>query len=150
MKRIFSIYFLAMIGCLTALAQDFVLTGRVMDAQENAIELASVSCLAQGKATMTNLRGEFSLSLRSADSVVIRFSMIGYKTKTRVLRRPKGRQNLQIQLYEDEQYLDNVEVVKRKRSTSTTEEISTMFLLTGASLPNRYLNSLIYMISLMR
>ena len=67
-----------MICSLTALAQDFVLTGRVMDAQENAIELASVSCVAQGKATMTNLRGEFSLSLRSADSVVIRFSMIGY------------------------------------------------------------------------
>ena len=84
MKRIFSLYILAIIGSLTVWAQDFVLTGRVMDGQENAIELASVSCVAQGKATMTNLRGEFSLSLRSADSVVIRFSMIGYKTNMRM------------------------------------------------------------------
>ena len=143
MKRIFSIFFLAMISTLTALAQEFVLTGRVMDAQENAIELASVSCVAQGKATMTNLRGEFSLSLRSADSVVIRFSMIGYKTKTRILRRPKGRQNLQIQLYEDEQYLDNVEVVKRKRSTSTTEEISTKDIKTAPSTSGNAVEELI-------
>ena len=143
MKRIFSLYILAIIGSLTVWAQDFVLTGRVMDAQENAIELASVSCLAQGKATMTNLRGEFSLSLRSADSVVIRFSMIGYKTKTRILRRPKGRQNLQIQLYEDEQYLDNVEVVKRKRSTSTTEEISTKDMKTAPSASGNAVEELI-------
>ncbi len=143
MKRIFSLYILAIIGSLTVWAQDFVLTGRVMDGQENAIELASVSCVAQGKATMTNLRGEFSLSLRSADSVVIRFSMIGYKTKTRILRRPKGRQNLQIQLYEDEQYLDNVEVVKRKRSTSTTEEISTKDIKTAPSTSGNAVEELI-------
>lgn len=132
-----------MIGTMTALAQEFVLTGRVMDAQENAIELASVSCLAQGKATMTNLRGEYSLSLRSADSVVVRFSMIGYKTKTRVLRRPKGRQNLQIQLFEDEQYLEGVEVVKRKRSTSTTEEISTKDMKTAPSASGNAVEELI-------
>lgn len=143
MKRIFTLYILSLFCCLSAVAQDFVLTGRVMDAQENAIELASVSCLAQGKATMTNLRGEFSLSLRSADSVAIRFSMIGYKTKTRVLRRPKGRQNLQIQLYEDEQYLDNVEVVKRKRSTSTTEEISTKDMKTAPSASGNAVEELI-------
>ena len=143
MKRILSIFLLAITGTLTSLAQEFVLTGRVMDAQENAIELASVSCLAQGKATMTNLRGEYSLSLRSADSVVIRFSMIGYKTKTRVLRRPKGRQNLQIQLFEDEQYLEGVEVVKRKRSTSTTEEISTKDMKTAPSASGNAVEELI-------
>ena len=76
MKRIFLLYTISLICSLSATAQDFILTGKVMDGQENAIELASVSCVAQGKATMTNLRGEFSLSLRSADSVVMRFSMI--------------------------------------------------------------------------
>ena len=143
MKRIILLYTISLLCCLSAAAQDFVLTGKVMDGQENAIELASVSCVAQGKATMTNLRGEFSLSLRSADSVVIRFSMIGYKTKTRVLRRPKGRQNLQIQLYEDEQYLDGVEVVKRKRSTTTTEEISTKDMKTAPSASGNAVEELI-------
>lgn len=62
------------------------------------VELATVSVVEQGKMTMTNLKGEFSMQLRSADSVVVRFSMVGYKTKTRVLRRPRGKQTLLIQL----------------------------------------------------
>ena len=37
------------------MAQEFVLTGKVTDAQENVIELASVACVKQGKFTMTNI-----------------------------------------------------------------------------------------------
>ena len=111
------------IHATTALAQDFVLTGRVMDQQENPVELAAVSCVSQGKVAMTNLRGEFSLSLSSADSVVVRFSMIGYKTKTRVLRRPRGRQNLQVTLYEDNTLLDEVTVTEKRRQTGSTQEL---------------------------
>lgn len=111
------------IHATTALAQDFVLTGKVLDQQENPVELAAVSCVSQGKVAMTNLRGEFSLSLSSADSVVVRFSMIGYKTKTRVLRRPRGRQNLQITLYEDNTLLDEVTVTEKRRQTGSTQEL---------------------------
>ena len=77
-------------------AQDFTLTGRVVDSNDSPIELASVSCLSQGKATMTDLKGRFSITLRSADSVAVKFSMIGYKSKTRILRRPRGKQTLKI------------------------------------------------------
>ena len=109
---------------VTALsAQSFVLTGRVLDDEENPAELATVSCGKQGKATMTNLRGEFSLELSSADSVVVRFSMIGYKPKERVLRRPRGRQNLQITLYEGGTTLDDVTITEKKRQTTTTQEL---------------------------
>lgn len=104
-------------------AQDFVLTGRVLDDDGNPVELATVSCLKQGKATMTNLRGEFSLDLSSADSVVVRFSMIGYKTKERILRRPRGRQNLQVTLYEGSTMLNDVTVTEKKRQTTTTQEL---------------------------
>ncbi|MBR4572995.1 MAG: carboxypeptidase-like regulatory domain-containing protein [Prevotella sp.] len=104
-------------------AQDFVLTGKVVDQDQHAVELASVSCLSQGKVTMTNLRGEFSLSLASADSVVVKFSMIGYKPKTRVLRRPRGRQNLQITLYEDNTLLKEVTVTEKRRQTGSTQEL---------------------------
>ena len=104
-------------------AQDFVLSGRVTDADENPVELASVTCVQQGRATMTNLKGEFLLTLSSADSVVVKFSMIGYKTKTRVLRRPKGRQRLLITLYDDETVLDDVTVTEKRRQTGSTEEL---------------------------
>ena len=125
MKKITGIVtlLLLMVGGLTAFAQDFVLTGKVMDQHQNPVELASVSCLSQGKATMTNLRGEFSLSLATADSVVVRFSMIGYKAKTRVLRRPRGRQNLQITLYEDNTLLNEVTVTEKRRQTGTAQEL---------------------------
>ena len=115
---------LAFLMVMTSLsAQSFLLTGRVLDEEENPVELATVSCLKQGKATMTNLRGEFSLELSSADSVVVRFSMIGYKAKERVLRRPRGRQNLQITLYEGSTTLDDVTITEKKRQTTGTQEL---------------------------
>ena len=90
--------------CFTGIkAQTFTLQGRVTDSEMNPVELATVAVVQQGKMTMTNLKGEFSMKLQSSDSVVVRFSMVGYKTKTRVLRRPKGKQTLLIQLYDDNQ-----------------------------------------------
>ncbi len=108
---------------LTAAAEDFVITGKVMDEHQNPVELASVTCIKQGKATMTNLRGEYTMTLASADSVELKFSMIGYKTKIRVLRRPRGRQNLQIVLYEDNNMLENITITERKRQTTGSEKL---------------------------
>lgn len=125
------------------MAQEFVLTGKVTDAQENVIELASVACVKQGKFTMTNLKGEFTLTLASADSVVIRFSMIGYKTKERVLRRPKGRLRLQISLHEDEQMIDEVYITERKRQTSTTEQLDTKNMKTAPTTSGNAVEELI-------
>ncbi len=103
-------------------AQEFTLTGRVVDSKESPIELASVSCLAQGKATMTDLKGHFTLKLHSADSVVIKFSMIGYKSKTRILRRPRGKQTFRITLSPMDA-LDEVVVTEKRRQTTATEQL---------------------------
>ena len=111
------------VGCLAVHAQSFTLQGKVMDADMSPLELATVSCVKQGKAVLTNLKGEFSMELHSADSVVVSFSMIGYKTKTRVLRNPRGKQTLQIQLFDDDYVLDEVTVTEKKRQTGTTQSI---------------------------
>ena len=103
-------------------AQQFTLSGKVSDQDGNAIELATVSCLEQGAVTMANLKGEYSLKLHSADSVVIRFSMVGYQTKTRVLRRPRGNQKIQVQLQPMEA-LKEVVVTERRRQTTGTEQL---------------------------
>jgi hypothetical protein len=86
------------------------------------IELATVSVLQQGKVTMTNLKGEFSIQLHSADSVVVSFSMVGYKTKKRILRNPRGKQNLQIILYSDNN-IDEIQVKGQKIQTTQTQEL---------------------------
>ena len=109
---------------VTASAQTFTLQGRVTDENNDPIEFASVSCLKQGKMTMTSLKGEYSMQLHSADSVIIKFSMIGYKAKTRVLRRPRGKQTLQIVLHSDENQLGEVTVTGKKIETGQMEDIS--------------------------
>lgn len=113
-----------MLVTVTASAQTFTLQGRVTDENNEPIEFASVSCLKQGKMTMTSLKGEYSMQLHSADSVVIKFSMIGYKAKTRVLRRPRGKQTLQIVLHSDENQLGEVTVTGKKIETGQMENIS--------------------------
>lgn len=116
---------LLMLLCVISIkAQTFTLQGKVTDSNMSPVELATVSVIEQGKMTMTNLKGEFSIQLRSADSVVVRFSMVGYKTKTRVLRRPRGKQTLLIQLYDDNQ-LAGITVTEKKRQTGSTQQLET-------------------------
>lgn len=105
MKQLLLRYILITVLLTTALclqAQTFTVKGRVLDDNGDPLELASVSCLEQGKFTMTSLKGEFQLVLQSADSVVIRFSMVGYKPRQRVLRNPRTAQTLQVVLHEQD------------------------------------------------
>ena len=103
-------------------AQSFTLSGTVSDEEGNAIELATVSCLEQGKVTVANLKGEYSLTLTSADSVVVKFSMIGYQTLTRVLRNPRSKQRLLVTLHPMKE-LDEVVVTERRRQTTGTNQL---------------------------
>ena len=110
---------------INAIAQTFTLRGKVTDEDQNPVELATVACLKQGKVVMTSLKGEYSLTLQSADSVVVQVSMIGYKTKTRVLRKPRGVQTLQMVLHEDNKMLSQVTITGQKIQTSQTQELKT-------------------------
>lgn len=106
-----------------AQAQSFTLQGRIVDESGSPVEFASVSCLKQGKMTMTSLKGEYSLQLHSADSVEVRFSMVGYKTKIRVLRRPRGKQTLQVVLYSNDNELGEVTVTGTRIQSGQTQEL---------------------------
>lgn len=123
MKRIILTAYILSLAAATALAQTFVLQGRITDEQQNPIELASVSCAAQGKMTMTSFKGEFSMTLYSADSVAVRFSMVGYRSKTRVLRNPRGKQTLQVVLYSSDNTLNDVVVTETRRQTGQTQDL---------------------------
>ena len=118
---ILQIFMLCM--AMYAQAQSFTLQGRVVDESGSPVEFASVSCLKQGKMTMTSLKGEYSLQLHSADSVEVRFSMVGYKTKIRVLRRPRGKQTLQVVLYSNDNELDEVTVTGTRIQSGQTQEL---------------------------
>ena len=106
-----------------ATAQRFTLTGRVTDDWGDPMEMATVSVLSQMKVAMTNLKGEFSMELESEDSVVVKFTMVGYQTKTRVLRRPKGKQTLQVRMLEAKNELSEVVVTEQVRQTTGTAKL---------------------------
>ena len=112
----------AVLMSTAALADGFTLKGKVTDEESNALELVTVSCLSQGKVTMTNLKGEFSLDLQSADSVEVRFSMVGYGVRKRVFRHPKGKMTVQIVMYPMES-LQEITVTERRRQTGQTEQL---------------------------
>ena len=105
-----------------AIGQSFTLQGKVSDKDGNPIELASVMVVSQGKLAMTNLKGEFRIQLHSEDSVKVRFSMIGYKSKERVLRRPQGKQTMLVQLLDDNE-MQEVVVEGKTKQHGTTEEL---------------------------
>lgn len=123
-------------------AQTFTLQGKVTDSNMNPVELATVSVVQQGKMTMTNLKGEFSMQLHSSDSVVVRFSMVGYKTKTRILRRPRGKQTLLIQLFDDNQ-LAGITVTEKKRQTGSTQQLETKDMKNSPSVTGNAVEELI-------
>ena len=123
MKQKFFIIIICLIATLKMMAQEFTLQGRVTDDDNNPVELATVSVVSQGKVAFTSLKGEFSMHLHSADSVAVKFSMIGYKTKVRVLRKPRGKQTLQVVLHTDATMLGDVNVTGEKIQSDQTQDI---------------------------
>ena len=119
----FIIILVLLMSTLTTFADDFTLKGKVVDEDGNALELVTVSCLAQGKVAMSNLKGEFGIGLNTADSVEVRFTMVGYGVKKRVFRRPKGKMTVQIVMHPDAT-LKEVTVTQRRRQTSQTEQLN--------------------------
>ena len=125
MKQLTIRYALVLAMLMTSIigmAQSFTLKGKVIDDEGNALELATVSCLEQGAVTMTNLKGEFQLTLHTADSVVVKFSMVGYQERKRVLRNPRTTQTIQIELHSKNE-LGGVTVTQKRRQTDQMEHL---------------------------
>ena len=122
--KLFILQIICLCAFVSAQAQTFTLNGRVIDENNDPVEFASVSCPKQGKMTMTSLKGDYSLQLQSADSVEIRFSMVGYKTKVRTLRRPRGKQTMQVVLHSSDNALSEVTITGKRIETGQTQELS--------------------------
>lgn len=136
MKALYTRYLLTLTMMLMAggmaFAQSFTLEGRVVDEENNPIELASVLCVEQGKMMMTDLKGRFSMSLKSADSVVVQFSMVGYNARKRVFRNPRGKLDISVML-PSMQALGDIVITEKRRQTTSTEQLDIKHLRGAAS-----------------
>lgn len=99
------------------------ISGIVMDQDNNPIEIANVRIQGRLTGTVTDLKGHYSLTVSSKDSVVIIYSMLGYNTKKRVLKNPHGEITLNVVLFNSGYELGEVTVTESKRQTGMTERI---------------------------
>ena len=129
--RHIAIMFLLFLTVLQAVGQTFTLKGLVTDDEGKPIEFATVACTEQSKVTFTNIKGEYKMTLQTADSVKVSYSMVGYKSRTRTLYKPQGTQTLRILLRADGE-LGEVVVTERRRQTDQMEQLDIKDLRTGA------------------
>ena len=120
-------FILAMLVLMTgvpALAQNNItISGLVTDENGAPIELATVHIEKQLVGTITNLKGEYTISASSEDSVVVVFSMIGYNTRKRVLKKPQGKIRLNVMLPNTGYELGEVTVTESKRQTGSIQSL---------------------------
>lgn len=126
-----AIIMLLLLTTFKAVGQTFTLKGLVTDDEGKPVEFATVACAEQSKVTFTNIKGEYHLTLQTADSVKVSYSMVGYKSRTRTLYKPKGIQTLRILLRTDGE-LGEVVVTERRRQTDQMEQLDIKDLRTGA------------------
>lgn len=98
--------------------------GTVRDAQGQPIELAAIRIAGTAQATTSNLRGQYSLTFASSDSVTVVYSMIGYETRKRTLLSPRDSVRIDITLPSYGQMLGEATVRGVGVQTSTTQRIA--------------------------
>ena len=138
MKRIF-ISIVTIFIALQAVAQDTIrvhLKGRDLDEKNEPVSFCLIKVQGQAAGTTANINGEYKLSFHSADSVVITYQMMGYRKRSKVLRKPQGNLNMNIIMYEGGHELSEVEVreIRRQMGQNTqvnTSELGTMPSSTG-------------------
>lgn len=108
------------------LAQRTKVFGTVRDGEGNPVELALVRVLGTTVMTTCNLRGEYVLYCESRDSVVVRYSQIGYDSRRRLLRNPGDSVRLDVVLHATDGSFAEATVQGERRQTTTTQQIQTV------------------------
>lgn len=119
------ILFLSMLlFTLCGYAQQVVVKGKVIDDKNSPLELAQVRVQGTAQGTICNLKGEYRMTIESADSVVIIYSMIGYETRKRVLQNPVDSVTLNVMLPNIGYELGEVTVNEIRRQTNNMTDVN--------------------------
>lgn len=106
-KYISFLYVLLMLPAYLLSAQNLTVTGQVLSAEGEALIGVSATEVATGKGAMTDVNGNFTLQVVSANAS-LRFTYVGYEAVTEALN---GRTALQITMRENTALLDELVVI---------------------------------------
>ncbi|WP_055444479.1 TonB-dependent receptor [Lacinutrix himadriensis] len=124
-----SLLFLALLQCFIGFAQEQVVTGKIIDIDKAPLPGASIIEKGTSNGTMSNMDGDYTLKLKSADAVLV-FSYVGFKTVEKIVA---GKSLVNVSMDVDPESLDEVVVttgirssqlrsVKEKREATTVIE----------------------------
>jgi len=105
--------------------QKVTIKGTVVDDDRKPLELAMVSIEGETMVgTRADLKGRYSLTCNSSDSLVVVFSMVGYQTRKRVLKEPTDTVTLNVVLPPLGIEIGTVEVKDVRRQTNTMTDVN--------------------------
>lgn len=97
--------------------------GTVSDADGSPIAMAAVKAEGQAAGALTDLKGRYSFTFQSGDSVVLTYSMIGYRTLRRTLISPHDSLTLKVTLHPSDSVLSGAVVRGRRVQTNTMQDV---------------------------
>lgn len=100
-----------------------IISGTITDDEHQPLEIATIKVEGQMAGTVSDLEGKYSVTVQSTDSVVLTFSMIGYQTRKRTLRNPRGKVTLNVMLPASDYALEGVTVKEMHRQTGQNTRI---------------------------
>ena len=116
---------LTLMVSLATQAQKVTIRGTVVDDERQPLELVMVSIEGENLVgTRADLKGRYSLTCNTADSLVVVFSMMGYQTRKRVLKEPKDTVRLDVMLPRLNFDLDVVEINEIRTQTNTMTDVN--------------------------
>jgi hypothetical protein len=105
-------------------SQRVYIHGKVTDENHEPVEFATVNEQHFIVSTITNLKGEYSITLQSSDTISLVFRMIGHETRKRTLLNPKDTVLMDVMLPSNGYSLEGVTILDTKRQTETIQAIS--------------------------
>ncbi len=123
-KNAVALVFLLLMATVGA-AQNVTVKGTITDDDRQPVEMALVRIEGETlTGTTADLKGRYSITCRSSDSLVVVFSMIGYETRKRTLKNPTDTVLLNVMLPKTGYELGEVEVRQIRQQTSTMNTVN--------------------------
>ncbi|MCQ2076245.1 MAG: TonB-dependent receptor [Bacteroidaceae bacterium] len=105
-------------------AQSVTIMGTIVDDEKSPLELALINIEGQLNSTRSDLKGKYSLTCKSTDSLVVVFSTIGYQTRKRILKNPTDTVRIDIMLPKLGIELEQVQINEIRRQTNSMSDVN--------------------------
>lgn len=124
MKKYIIATILLTLSAWQAAAQGKVkISGMVSDEDGSPLEIVNIHVEKQLMGTVSDLKGRYSITVNSRDTVVLVYSMLGYQTRKKILRNPSGNIILNVTLPSSDYELGEITITESRRQTGSTAQL---------------------------